>query len=168
MKRKIIKEIDGESVSSYSFGVKKEILETVAKGPELKKFKALVDKRLKLRKEAWARNERWPSYRDIAPIDSELRGYRHYWRIQYTNSFDNGLYKSTKTLRYQVGKCQGEFGTTWRNSRIEKNTLFMYIRHDPVGNIELMNLANNELVKVKRGAASSEAFIKVNEGEDNE
>lgn len=168
MKRKAIKEIDGESVSSYSFGVKKEILEIVAKGPELKKFKALVDARLKLRQEAWARNERWPSYRDIAPIDSELRGYRQYWRIRYTDSFEAGLYKSTKTLRYQVGKCQGEFGVTWRNSRIERNTLFMYIRHDPIGNVELMNLSSNELVKVKRGSTSSEAFIKVNEGEDNE
>jgi len=168
MKRKIIKEIDGESLSGYNFGVKKSILEIVAKRQDLKKFKSLIDKRQGLIRGAQARGDRWPSYQEIFPIDSELRGYRLYWRTQYTKSFEEGLYKSTKTLRYQIGKCQGEFGISWRNSRIEKNTLFMYVQHDAIGNVELMHLASNELIKIKRGSGSCEAFIKIKEGEENE
>ncbi len=166
--KKIVKEIDGESVALYNFGVKKNILQIVAKASELKKFKSLVDERRKIRMEAWQSGKRYPNYRDINPIDSELRGYRQWWRTKYTNSFEEGLYKVTKTLRYEVGKCQGEFGVCWRNSAIKKNTLFMYVRHDPLDNVELMNLSSNELVKIKRGSASSEAFIKVIEGENNE
>ena len=165
--KKTVKEIDGENVVTYSFGVKKNILKLVAKGVELKKFKALVDERRRIRTQAWQTGSHL-NYRALNPIDSELRGYRQWWRTQYTNSFKEGLYKVTKNLQYEVGRCQGEFGVTWRNSAIKKNTLFMYIRHDPLDNIELMNLSSNELVKIKRGSASSEAFIKVTEGEKND
>ena len=161
--RKIIKEIDGENVATYNFGVKKDILQYVAKADELKKFKSLVDKKRRLRFEAWQAKKQYPKYRDIGPINSELRGYRLWWRTKYTNSFDEGLYKVTKNLRYEVGKCQGEFGVCWLNSVIERNTLFMYVRHDALDNIELMNLSNSQLIKIKRGSSSSEAFIKVEE-----
>ena len=166
--KKIIKEIDGESVITYNFGVKKHILELVAKASEIKKFKALINERRKIRMEAWQNGHRYPAYRDLVPIDSELRGYRQWWRTKYTNSFGEGLYKATKSLNYEVGKCRGEFGVTWRNSAIKKGTLFMYVRHDPLDNVELMNLSSNELVKIKRGSASSEAFTKVAEEESSD
>ena len=168
MKKTAIKEIDGESVATYNFGVKKNILELVAKASELKKFKALINERRKIRMEAWQSGQRYPAYRDLVPIDSELRGYRQWWRTKYTNSFGEGLYKATKSLNYEVGKCRGEFGVTWRNSAIKKGTLFMYVRHDPLDNVELMNLSSNELVKIKRGSASSEAFTKVPEEESSD
>ena len=166
MKKRMIKEIDGENVVAYNFGVKKDILQHVATANELKKFKSLVDEKRRIRMEAWLANKRYPNYRDINPIDSELRGYRLWWRTKYTNSFNEGLYKATKTLRYEVGKCQGEFGVCWLNSVISKNTLFMYVRHDPLDNVELMNLSNNQLIKIKRGSASSESFTRVIEEEN--
>ncbi len=165
---KTIKEIDGENVALYNFGIRKIILQFVAKAPELKKFKSLLNERRKVHAEAWQIGKRYPNYQDIHHINSELRGYRQWWRTQYTNSFKEGLYKVTKNLQYEVGRCQGEFGVAWRNSAIKKNTLFMYIRHDPLDNVELMNLSSNEIVKIKRGSASSEAFIKVTEGEKND
>ena len=88
--RKIIKEIDGENVATYNFGVKKDILQHVAKADELKKFKSLVDKKRRLRLEAWQAKKQYPKYRDINPIDSELRGYRLWWRTMRTDTKPSG------------------------------------------------------------------------------
>ena len=43
----------------------------------------------------------------------------------------------------------------------------MYVGHDALENVELMTLDSQELIKIKRGSASSDAFIKVEEGEQN-
>ena len=162
-----IKEIDGVDITGYNFGIRKEVLIKVAKANELKKFMSLVNQKREIFLEASVNGQRYPTYRDITPIDSELRGYRQYWRTLYTNSFDQGLYRSLKTLRWEVGKCQGQFGVTWKNAHITKGTLFMYVGHDALENVELMNLDSQELIKIKRGSASSDAFIKVEEGEQN-
>jgi hypothetical protein len=165
---KIIKEVDGECVVGYQFGVKKSILQLVASAQEIRAFKEKVNKKALLFHESKSRGDRWPRWSDLQPIDSELRGYRKYWRTKYTDSFSNGLYRASKKIRWQVGKCHGEFGYSWMNSQMPKGTIFLYVRHDLLGNVELLNSTNNELLKLLRGSGNCESFIKIEEGEKNE
>jgi len=52
MKRKIIKEIDNESVVGFNFGVRKEILVKVAKASEIIRFKDLASQKSKLKSDS--------------------------------------------------------------------------------------------------------------------
>lgn len=160
MNNRSIKEIHGISVVNTNFGIRRFVIEKVASRKEIVKFKGLLEEKNRLIFEAY-REKKIPVWRQVRPIDSELRGYRKYWRTKYTDSFTDGLYKSTKRLSWQFGRCTGEFGTSWYNKVIDKGALLMYIRHDPLGNVELMHLDSNELIKVPRGNANCDSLIAV-------
>ncbi len=160
MKKKNKHIIQGVDTRGFSFGIKKHLLEEVATADEIKSFMNLLNKKNDgLRKREW-------SYLQNQPVDSQLRGYRKYWRTKYTDGFTDGLYVCKARLRWEVGKCVGKFGTTWQGSLVEKNTLLMYIRHDELGNVELMPVGSDNLIKLTRGAAASHHFIR--QGEENE
>jgi len=160
MKNKDRHIVQGVDTTGFNFGVKKHLLKKVATAEEIKSFMALVRERDEAR-----RNRNW-TYMQNQPVDSQLRGYRKYWRTKYTDGFDHGLYVCKATLRWEVGKVVGKFGTTWQGSQIDKGTLLMYIRHDELGNVELMPVGSDDLMKISRGAAASHHFIK--KGEDSE
>ena len=152
--------IKGVDTKGYNFGVKKDLLKEVATADEIKAFMNLIDQRnTGLSQRSW-------TYLQNQPVDSQLRGYRKYWRTKYTDGFTPGLYMCKARLRWEVGKCVGKFGTTWHGSQVDKNTLLMYIRHDELGNVELMPVGSESLVKLTRGSAASHHFIR--QGEDNE
>ena len=164
MKNRFIKEIHGISVVNTNFGIQRFVIEQVASQKEIIKFKSLLEEKNRLIFEAYS-SKQMPVWRNVQPIDSELRGYRKYWRTKYTDSFAEGLYKSTKRLSWQFGRCAGEFGTTWKNKVIDKGAILMYVRHDPLGNVELMHLESNELIKVPRGNANCDSLILMNDEE---
>ena len=152
--------IHGIDTKGFNFGVKKHLLRRVATAEEIKSFM-----NLKNQKDEGLRKREW-TYLQNQPVDSQLRGYRKYWRTKYTDGFGPGLYVCKTTLRWEVGRCVGKFGTTWQGSQVPKNTLLMYIRHDELGNVELMPVSSDSLIKLTRGSAASHHFIR--QGEDNE
>ena len=174
MRSKPVKKIDGISVSGYSFGIKKTILKEIAKASELQNFIGLIQKKeslwAKAREESQDNRRRYarPTWQQISPIDSELRGLRKYWRSTYTDSFSSGLYVATSAITWEVGKCAGEFGSAWSNRKIEKGDIFMYAQHDRLGNVELINNKTSEVIKVVRGSAVCDKFLRLEKGEENE
>jgi hypothetical protein len=174
MRSKPVKEIDGISVSGYSFGIKKTILKEIAKASELQNFIGLIQKKERLwaeaRKEVQNDPRRYarPSWQQLSPINSELRGLRKYWRSTYTDSFSSGLYVATSKVTWEVGKCVGEFGTAWSNRAIEKGDVFMYVQHDRLGNVELVNNKTAEVIKIVRGSSVCDKFLRLKKGEENE
>lgn len=160
-----IKEIFGIDVSRHNFGIKKEVLKEVVLEKELKKFIEIKEKIQSIEQAAISDGRRYPNWSEIRPLKSELRGYRKYWRTKYTDGFSHGLYRCTGQLRWQVGKVFGEFGTSWKNFNITSTDLFMYVRHDKLGNVELMNTRSSEIVKLPRGNAACDKFIKTGENQ---
>ena len=171
MKRKLIKEIDGVCIRGCSFGIRKCALSTVAKAKDIIKFKELLQTKDELYRKArrhegnhWAR----PPHSVLGPIDSQLRGFRKYWRTMYTDSFSEGLYIAHSPISWQGGRCVGELGSSWQNQAIRAGDIFMYVQHDRLGNVELMNTKNSELIKLPRGNAVCDKIIRFKKGEENE
>ncbi|OUU31146.1 MAG: hypothetical protein CBB97_00455 [Candidatus Endolissoclinum sp. TMED37] len=176
MHRKRIKEIKGVDVTNVSFGIKKQVVATVAEKEDVERFIALVNEKHMIwrkaieraREQALSGFSARPKYRDLAPIDSQMRGIRKLWRNAYTDSFSSGLYKCTSNLDWQVGACAGELGTAWTNARVPKDTLFMYVQHDRLGNVELVDAKTSRVIKLNRGHSVCDRFIKIQEGEQDE
>ena len=176
---KRIKTIADVDVTGITFGIKKSVLAEVAKKEDILKFKDLVREKEKLWIEASKKKRDQshpfyssyfrPHYHDLAPIDSQLRGLRKLWRNSYTDSFTEGLYICTSALDWQIGSCAGELGQSWLGAkRVIKNTLFMYVQHDRLGNVELVDAKTSQVIKLTRGSSVCDRFIKVKEGESNE
>lgn len=172
-----IAEVD---VTGITFGIKKSVLAEFAKKEDIIKFKDLVREKERLWFEASKKKRDQshpfyssyfrPHYHDLAPIDSQLRGLRKLWRNQYTDSFTEGLYVCTSALDWQVGSCAGELGQSWVGAkRVVKNTLFLYVQHDRLGNVELADAKTSQVIKLTRGSSVCDRFIKVTEvGDLNE
>lgn len=172
-----IAEVD---VTGITFGIKKSVLAEFAKKEDIIKFKDLVREKERLWFEASKKKRDQshpfyssyfrPHYHDLAPIDSQLRGLRKLWRNQYTDSFTEGLYVCTSALDWQIGSCAGELGQSWVGAkRVVKNTLFLYVQHDRLGNVELADAKTSQVIKLTRGSSVCDRFIKVTEvGDLNE
>jgi hypothetical protein len=161
---KIIKQIDGVNVSHCNFGIRKKVLQRIASSTDIQTFIELQKTKDKIYQQD-IRSNRW---RQIDPINSQLRGLRKYWRNAYTDSFSEGLYTCETSLTWECGKCIGEFGTVYRGNQIEKGTLFIYVQHDRLGNVELMNTKTSGLIKITRGSSVCDKFIKYTKGENDE
>lgn len=174
--QKRIKKIFDVNVTNIYFGIRKQVVAEVAEREDLIKFIELVKAKnmLFLKAATTAKTNgqfRYtprPSYNDLAPIDSQMRGLRKLWRNAYTDSFSDGLYTCTGALDWQVGACAGELGTAWNNSRVERGTLFMYVQHDRLGNVELADAKTSRVIKLNRGSSVCDRFIKMSKGENDE
>ena len=167
-KKGSVKIIDGVNVSYRNFGIRKEALKTIAKAEDIQAFMNLLDKKEALfeaaRKRAREQDRSWyyakPTWSDLHPIDTQLRGFRKYWRCEYTDSFSDGLYIARTNLSWEYGKCVGEFGSSYLNKTIPKGTVFLYVQHDRMGNVELMHSTSSEVIKITRGSSSCDKFVR--------
>lgn len=174
--RKRIKNIFDVNVTNINFGIRKQVIAEVANREDLIKFIELVKAKdmLFLRVATTSKTSGHfsyvprPSYKELAPLDSQMRALRKLWRNAYTDSFSEGLYTCTGALDWQVGACAGELGTAWINNRVERGTLFMYVQHDRLGNVELADAKTSRVIKLNRGSSVCDRFIKMNEGEKDE
>ena len=100
--------------------------------------------------------------RQYIETQSELKGICRMWRNRYTDTMNADKIYSTISSIY-MDRTTGEYGSSWvfddgggNTGGVKKNTMLIYSRHMPTGDVEFMDPVNNRSYVLKRGSTMAE------------
>lgn len=170
-------EILGVDVRGVNFGVRRNVLRTVAEKEEIIYF---IKAHSELTKHRYQRNSWWNNINNSRPhqtsgkwqdinakismYENELKGYRKAWRCLWTDHCSHGLYTINRNINsWSLKKAQGKYGFSYSSIDAARGDIFLFLSRDKKGDIEMLHQKTNTIIKVPRGAGISDSFYRMEE-----